>query len=68
LYQKALVLGAYSVIVAHNHPSDSTQASAEDRKVTQQLKDAGALLGIKLLDHIIFTDDSYFSFQENGEI
>ena len=68
LYQKALVLGAYSVIVAHNHPSDSTEASAEDRKVTQQLKDAGALLGIKLLDHIIFTDDSYFSFQENGEI
>jgi DNA repair protein RadC len=68
LYQKAIVLGAYSVIVAHNHPSDSTEPSAEDRKVTQQLKDAGNMLGIKLLDHIIFTDNEYFSFQEYGEI
>jgi len=66
VYQRALLLGSYSVIVAHNHPSDSIEPSGEDRKVTEQLRDAGKVVGIKLLDHVIFTDDSYYSFNEMG--
>lgn len=68
VYSRALVLGTYSIIIAHNHPSDTTTPSPEDRKITQQLKEAGALLGIKVLDHIIFTDTEHYSFQEMGEL
>jgi DNA repair protein RadC len=66
LYQKAVLLGAHSVIVAHNHPSDGTEPSEADKQVTKQLSEAGKVIGIKLLDHIIFTDFSHYSFQENG--
>lgn len=69
VYQRAIMLGAHCVIVAHNHPSDDPTPSDEDRKITKQLKDAGALLQVRLLDHVIFTDlGGYFSFQEAGEI
>ena len=68
VYQRAILLGSYSVIIAHNHPSDSTTPSAEDRQVTKQLNEAAKVLGLRLLDHVIFTDDSHYSFQEAGEI
>ncbi|MDR1034131.1 MAG: DNA repair protein RadC [Bifidobacteriaceae bacterium] len=50
---------AASIIVAHNHPSGSLQASEADKQVTKQLTEAGELLGIKLLDHIIVTKTGY---------
>jgi DNA repair protein RadC len=59
---------AYSVILAHNHPSGDPAPSAEDRQVTQQLAAAAKTLGMKLLDHIIFARRGYYSFQEHGEI
>jgi len=59
---------ATSIIVAHNHPSGNLEISREDREVTTRLKDAGDILGIKLLDHIVFTRDGYYSFLEEGEI
>ena len=50
----------------HNHPSGSTKPSKEDRIITDRIKKAGELLGIKLLDHIIIGDnDEYYSFAEN---
>lgn len=55
-----------SVIVAHNHPSGILEASCEDITVTQRLKESGKLLGIELLDHIIFTNESYVSLKEEG--
>ncbi len=59
---------ASSLIVAHNHPSGSLTPSREDALVTKQLKEAGNILGIKLLDHIIFSYRGYYSFLEHGEL
>lgn len=59
---------AYSVILAHNHPSGDPTPSQEDRTVTSQLCAAGKTLGVKVLDHIIFARRGYYSFQEHGEL
>jgi DNA repair protein RadC len=59
---------AYSIILAHNHPSGDPAPSEEDRKVTRQLKAAATTLGIRLLDHIVFARRGYYSFQEQGEL
>jgi DNA repair protein RadC len=59
---------ASAIIVAHNHPSGGLKPSKEDIEITKQLKSAGETLGIKLLDHIIFSQKDYYSFLENGEL
>ena len=60
---------AASVIVAHNHPSGNPTPSNEDKIVTRQLREAGSLMGIKLLDHIIFTKGNrYYSFASENFI
>ena len=59
---------ASAIIVAHNHPSGGLKPSKEDIEVTKQLKSAGAILGIKLLDHIIFNHKGYYSFLESGKM
>lgn len=59
---------AYSIILAHNHPSGDPCPSQEDRLVTKQLSAAAKTLGLKLLDHIIFARRGYYSFQEHGEL
>jgi DNA repair protein RadC len=59
---------ASAVIVAHNHPSGRVEPSKEDIEITRQLKSAGEILGIKLLDHIIFNRTSYYSLLEKNEI
>lgn len=59
---------AASVIFVHNHPSGSLQPSDSDRRTHQQLTEAAAILGIRVLDHIILTKKSYFSFQSAGLI
>ncbi len=59
---------ATAIIVAHNHPSGCLKPSKEDMQVTRQLKSAGEILGICLLDHIIFTGKGYYSFSEDGKI
>ncbi len=55
-----------SVIVAHNHPSGSLEPSDEDINITKRLCDAGKLLGINLLDHVIATKNGYYSFKEHN--
>jgi DNA repair protein RadC len=57
---------ACAVLVAHNHPSGNLTPSDEDKKVTRSLRDSGSLLGIKLLDHIIFSQTEFFSFADQG--
>lgn len=59
---------AYSIILAHNHPSGDPSPSAEDRQVTKQLGEAAKTLGMRMLDHIIFARRGYYSFQEHGEM
>src|SRR3954453_16703381 len=64
-FRRAILQGSCSILVAHNHPSGEADPSEEDTKVTKLLFEAGKLLGIDLMDHIIFTNDSYFSFKNN---
>jgi len=56
------------MIVAHNHPSGNLEPSQEDRDITYRLQEAGMLLGIELLDHVVFSHKGYYSFLEEGEI
>ncbi len=66
LFIEALRCQAVSVVLVHNHPSGDPSPSMEDRRLTARVKEAGAILGIRLLDHVIIGDQSYFSFKERG--
>ena len=66
VYARALRAGAAGVIVAHNHPSGEPEPSAEDLMVTRRLADAGALLGVPLLDHIVVGAGRFVSLHERG--
>jgi DNA repair protein RadC len=68
VFADALVDRASAVVVAHNHPSGGLEPSPGDIAITAQLKAAGAILGIALLDHIIFNRTGYFSFLEAGTL
>tara|TARA_R110001632_G_scaffold226124_6_gene359599 strand:+ start:2989 stop:3675 length:687 start_codon:yes stop_codon:yes gene_type:complete len=68
LYKRALELSAVAIILCHNHPSGKLNPSKADKQLTQKIKEGGTSLDIKLLDHIIITEKSYFSFADNGEI
>ena len=57
---------AASIVLAHNHPSGELKPSNSDLKIHEQLVDAGKILGIKILDHIIISKKGYYSFQEAG--
>ena len=64
VFRPAILDNAAGIIVAHNHPSGQVEPSIEDRKVTKRLKEVGKLVGIELLDHVILTDNGYYSFSE----
>lgn len=68
ILKKALDKLASSIIVCHNHPSGNMQPSDADVKITEKLKKAAEILEIKLLDHIIIANKSYFSFADEGLI
>ena len=57
-----------SIIVAHNHPSGILSASSEDIEVTKRLQESGKILGIELLDHVIFTKDSFISLKDENRM
>ena len=59
---------AAAVVVAHNHPSGNVQPSPDDRDVTARLRSAGDILGVSVLDHIVFGTRGYYSFLEHGEL
>ena len=66
VFRLAITESAAAVIVLHNHPSGNSEPSAEDIAVTQQLVNAGKLLGIPVLDHIIIAGEGYTSLRERG--
>lgn len=68
VFRPAIVAGAYAVILAHNHPSGDPTPSGGDLTVTKRLKEAGEILGVQVLDHIIVGDNTYHSMKENGEV
>jgi DNA repair protein RadC len=68
VFYPAIVDNAVAIIVAHNHPSGQILPSPEDEQITQRLYDAGEILGIPVLDHIIIDDGRYYSFAEAGSL
>jgi DNA repair protein RadC len=64
----ALNNASSSIILAHNHPSGNLKPSEGDKSITEKVKNACAFFDMKLLDHLIITDESYFSFNEGGLI
>lgn len=66
LMKKALEIGAIALIVCHNHPSGTLKISEADKQITAKIKTAGTALDIKLLDHLIITEQAYVSFADEG--
>lgn len=66
VFKIALEQNAVAIVLAHNHPSGKLQASEADIQVTKRIKNAGLQLDISVLDHIIVTEHSYFSFADEG--
>ena len=65
LFAKALQSGCTQIIVAHNHPSGGLEPSKQDKYITEKIKDSGKILNINLLDHLIITEESFYSFADN---
>jgi len=68
VFKGAILANAAAFILVHNHPSGDPSPSREDRDVTERLKKASELMGIKLLDHIVFGKEGFHSFAEAGEL
>jgi DNA repair protein RadC len=68
VFLPAVRASAAALIVAHNHPSGDPRPSPEDREVTWRLSEAGELLGIRLLDHLIVGETAYWSFADEGAL
>jgi DNA repair protein RadC len=64
-FRRAVIHGSASIIVAHNHPSGAVDPSAEDTKITKLLFEAGNILGIMMVDHVIFSNKMFYSFRDN---
>src|SRR5699024_4495104 len=68
VFKYALDTLASGIILAHNHPSGTLLPSKEDKKLTDKMVSAGKLMDIPILDHLILTEDNFFSFEDNGLI
>ena len=66
VFLPAIRASAAAILLVHNHPSGDCRPSPEDREVTNRLRRAGHLLGIRVLDHVIIGESSYYSFAEEG--
>jgi len=66
IFKNALEYTASSIIVCHNHPSGNLSASQNDMAITEKIREAGKVLDIGLLDHLIISDNNYYSFADNG--
>ncbi|MCV6607726.1 MAG: DNA repair protein RadC [Campylobacterales bacterium] len=68
VFAPAIEARSAAIIIAHNHPSGLNEPSKADIHITKQLQESGKLLGIEVLDHVIFSKTGYFSFKENSMI
>ena len=68
VFQAALLSNASSLAIFHNHPSGNLTPSKADKMITEKLVETGKILDIPLLDHLIITEDNYYSFADNGEL
>ena len=69
VFRFSILKAVSSIILCHNHPSGNAEPSEEDMKITRRLVEAGKIIGIEVLDHIVIGDrDSFYSFKERGII
>lgn len=66
IFKTALELNASGIILAHNHPSGRLTPSEQDKRLTRQLREFGKLIDIEILDHLIISDNGYYSFADEG--
>ena len=66
VFAPAVERRAAAICIAHNHPTGHPEPSGDDKEVTRRIRKAGEILGIKCLDHVIFCENSYYSFLEHG--
>lgn len=66
VFEKAIRAGAAAIVVVHNHPSGDPSPSDDDVRLTRRLSEAAKILGIRLLDHVIVTRDSFYSFRSHA--
>lgn len=66
IFQIGLLCNTCSIVLCHNHPSGNAKPSEADIKLTQKLKNAGQFLDIQVIDHLIITDESFYSFADEG--
>lgn len=68
IFQAALLANATTIILSHNHPSGSVTPSSYDKELTNTAVNAGKLLNIRVADHLILSQNNYYSFNNNGEL
>src|SRR5690606_28532362 len=68
VFETALMYESSAIILTHNHPSGTSHPSDPDRILTKKLVEGGKLLDIRVLDHLIFSNNSYYSFSDEGEM
>lgn len=68
IFREAALASAASVVVFHNHPSGDPMPSADDIRLTERLKDAGEVMGIAMVDHIVLGDGRWFSFRDANRL
>jgi len=68
VFQHGLLCNASSIIMTHNHPGGNLKPSNADKAITKKIKDLGVMMNMALLDHLIITENSYFSFADEGLI
>jgi len=68
LFRRILNTNGNRFIVAHNHPSGDCTPSSEDKKITRRIKEGAEILGLTLLDHVIFTSNDHYSMRESGDM
>ena len=68
LFQKALLSGAYGLVLFHNHPGGNPNPSGDDLDLTKRIKEGAECLGMRVLDHLIVTESGYYSFASEGSL
>jgi DNA repair protein RadC len=68
VFRPAVSAAAAAVVLVHNHPSGDPAPSAEDLRVTRRLVEAGEIVGIRVVDHVVVAEHGFYSFQENGQL
>ena len=68
VFREAIAGRAAAIVLFHNHPSGDPRPSADDIELTARLSDAGEVVGIEVLDHLILADQRYYSFMEAGQL